>query len=71
MKQRREEAFTGFTNKLLQSERFQTLFPLNEVDNNAPELRRSNTYSYKEYFARSERLYRSPLFTMRRTLNET
>ena len=64
---RRESACTTFTEKLLMSERFNYLFPLNNQDVNGMNLRTTNVY--REDFARTERLYRSPVFTMRRNLN--
>ena len=67
LKERRETACRSFTNKLLVSNRFQHLFPLNAVDDDGMTLR--NTRQYTEEFARSERLYRSPLYSMRRNLN--
>ena len=47
------------------SERFGSWFPRND---NVRELRRTKTY--KEEYARTERLYNSPLYAMRRILNE-
>ena len=66
MKKRREECFANFTKKLINSERFSDLFPLNDSIN--MNLRHRNRYV--EEHARSERLYRSPLFAMRRFANE-
>ena len=47
-------------------ETYKHLFPKNEI---VRELR--NKKIYKEEFARTDRLYRSPLFKYRRLLNET
>ena len=66
LEKRREIACENFANKLLESERFQVLFPRNEEEGRM-ELRKS--LEYKEEFARSERRYRSPLYSMRRLLN--
>ena len=65
LKERREAAFASFTNKLVSSSRFQHLFPLKEAG--PMELR--NTKKYTETFARSNRLYNSPVYSMRRYLN--
>ena len=67
LEQRREEACASFAKKLVASNRFKNLFPLNDIQEEAPQLRQYKLY--KEEFARSERLYRSPLFTMRRFMN--
>ena len=67
LSERREEATANFAKKLADSERFGILFPKCEYDENTPVLRTQKTYL--EEFARSERLYKSPLFNMRRLLN--
>ena len=66
MTERREEAFATFTKKLAESVRFGHLFPKNTTGTN---MTLRNTNQYHEDFARSERLFRSPLFSMRRYLN--
>ena len=65
---RRDTAVNNFTESLLKSERFNILFPLSEYPEDMVELR--NTKKYKEFQARSNRLYNSPLYTMRRIANE-
>ena len=68
LKKRREGGCKNFALKLAKSSKFGDLFPKNEYDTDAPALRR--TKEYKETFARTERMYRSPLYHMRRLLNE-
>ena len=66
LEKRREEAFANFTRKLVSSERFGVLFP--EKEAHGMELRKTKTYC--EEFARTNRLYNSPIYSMRRFLNE-
>ena len=66
LKKRREKAFLKFTFNLIKNERYSAWFPLVEQSNYS--LRNTKTYS-KEY-ARTTRLFNSPLFAMRRALNE-
>ena len=68
MKERRIEAFEKFTVKLSNSSRFSSLFPENNVRAGNMELR--HTKNYIEEFARTDRLYHSPVYAMRRYLNE-
>ena len=69
LKQRRISACANFTKKLLDSERFTELFPRNNTrDRHDINLRNSNAFI--EEFARSNRLYNSPLYSMRRYLNK-
>ena len=66
MKARWEEAVLKFANKLVESNRFRDLFPLNNAE-------RTNTRNRKKYLeetSRTSRLYDSPLFFLRRLLNE-
>ena len=65
LKTRRENAFIKFTTTISNNKRYSDWFPLNE--DRGLNLRREKTY--KEIYARTERLYNSPLFNMRRTLN--
>ena len=62
---RRQNAFEKFTNKTLKKPKYQSWFPLKtqirEVRNIRP---------YIEENAISQRLYRSPLYAMRRYLND-
>ena len=64
LKDRREEACLKFAIKLKDSECFSYLFPEN------PTFNLRVTKKYKEDFARTERMYMSPLYAMRRMLNE-
>ena len=67
LEERRNTACETFTQKLAQSERFNYMFPLNEYPEEMANLR--TTKKYKEFHARTARLYNSPLYSMRRTLN--
>ena len=66
MKIRREEAFGKFAAKTSANQKFERWFP--KVVNRPYQLR--NTPRYEEEFAHTDRLYRSPLFAMRRYLND-
>ena len=59
-------AFKKFTLQLIKNERYTDWFPLREQVNH--NLRTKNPY--KELHAKTKRLYDSPLFTMRRLLNQ-
>ena len=66
LEKRREKALLKFAQKASQNLQFLGRFPQNQ--------NRSSQRVCKEYeekFARSDRLYNSPLFTMRRALNNT
>ena len=65
---RRTLACGAFAQKLVASKRFEELFPLNSYREEMAELR--SLKKYKEYNATTNRLYRSPLFSMRRFLND-
>ena len=65
LKDRREEAFNKFACSLVANDRYQDWFPLN--NENGVNLRRKQTY--REDYARTERRYNSPLYSMRRALN--
>ena len=67
LKERRIDACNNFAVKLAESTRFGVLFPENEYPEETPNLR--NMKKYREDFARTNRLYNSPLFSMRRYLN--
>lgn len=62
---RRMEAFDKFAEKAAASPRFRKWFPTyhSRANNNR------NTMLYKEYHAKTDRLYYSPLFVMRRRMN--
>ena len=64
LKERREEAFGNYAIKLSNSERFKCWFPLNEAEVNT-----RGKKKYKEEYARTKRLYDSPIYAMRRFLN--
>ena len=66
LEERRVDSCNNFMNKLVLSEQFGNLFPRNEIDFHM-DLRHQNVYH--EEFARSKRLYDSPLYSMRRMLN--
>ena len=63
---RRTKALKKFAEKCVKNDMYSDLFPLNEVEVNTRDKKK-----YKEIFARSDRLYKSPVFTMRRLLNNT
>ena len=65
LEERRKKAFNEFASKISGSDRFKHLFPQNDIV--ATELR--SRKKYKETFARTDRLYKSPLYSMRRSLN--
>ena len=66
LQERRERAFLKFANQLCTSPRYGHWFPECESSLN---LRSSK--KYQEHYARTSRLYNSPIFTMRRLLNKT
>ena len=68
LEERRKSACSNFAQKMLLSERFRTMFPENEYPPEMAQLR--NTKKFKEYHSKTDRLYRSPLYSMRRLLNE-
>ena len=65
MEDRRIELFKKFTIKTSENERYSSWFPFKENLRETRKLR-----PYLEQKAKSERLYRSPLFAMRRLLND-
>ena len=68
LEDRRKNAVDIFVQKLLNSDRFKGLFPLNNYPHDMANLR--STKKYKEFYARTNRLFNSPLYAMRRKLNE-
>ena len=66
LKDRREAAMLRFAQKMADNDNYRDLFPVNKSNFNTREHK-----FYKEENARTDRLYRSPLFTMRRLLNNT
>ena len=62
---RREKLTLNFAKKAAQDPRFEHWFPVK--DYGSLQLRRER--KYEEYYARTERLMKSPLFYMRRALN--
>ena len=67
LQERRNEASIQFANKLVQSERFKRYFPINNCDGVETRRRRK----YLEENCRTSRLYNSPLFFLRRLLNQS
>ena len=65
LEERRKKALQKFANKALKNPQFEHWF--------SPNTNRTRRHGkmYDEFFAKSDRLYRSPLFTMRHLLNET
>ena len=64
LQERRDQRSDKFAAKCLANPRFQAWFKPN-----TPERATRNTLPYREYHARTKRLYNSPLFHMRRRLN--
>ena len=65
MKPRRETLFKKFATKTLENPRYTDWFPLKSNVKNT-----RNPRYYLETRATSDRLYKSPIFAMRRILNE-
>ena len=65
LEKRREAAFVKFAHNLSTSERFSKWFPLTSETN----INLRSKKKFKEEFARTDRLFNSPLFSMRRELN--
>ena len=68
LEERRVKACEDFAAKLASSDRFASLFPLNAVPDCTANTRSRKTY--QESFARTARLFNSPLYYMRRNMNE-
>ena len=66
LEKRREKALLKFAQKASSNPQFMDWFPRN---NNRSSQRTGK--EFEEKFARSDRLYNSPLFAMRRALNNT
>ena len=66
LKGRRESAMLKFAQRMADNSNYCDLFPINT----STVVTRDHKY-YQEENARTDRLYRSPLFTMRRLLNNT
>ena len=66
LKTRRERHFKKFAEKASENENYKHLFPKNNCT-----VRTRHAKVFKEEFARSDRLYNSPVFAMRRVLNNT
>ena len=66
LKERRENAMLKFAKKAAKNPLYKHLFPLNECERVNREQK-----TYKEELARTDRLYNSPVFAMRRALNNT
>ena len=67
LKTRREKALSRFTEKSLNNPIYSHWFQ----ENNNPRQSQRHGKKYEEKFARTNRLYNSPLYTARRNLNET
>ena len=65
LEERRAAAFKKFTEKTVNRDQFSSWFP--RKNTHAYGLRSQNIYD--EEYAHTERLYKSPLFSMRRLLN--
>ena len=65
LQERREDACLKFAKKLSSSDRFRSYFPLNDQCRQVTR----NKKTYIEEYARTSRLYDSPLFYFRRILN--
>ena len=63
---RRERLFNNFADKMSTNLNYSANFPLNEGERVT-----RGTKIYKEFHARTDRLYNSPLYAMRRYLNRT
>ena len=66
LEDRREKAILKFAQKAASNPQFSHWFPTNTNRSS-----QRNGKKYEEKFAKSDRLYFSPLYTMRRRLNET
>ena len=66
LEERRKRHFKKFAEKASENDNYRHLFP-----KNISTVRTSNPKVYREEYARSDRLYNSPLFAMRRILNGT
>ena len=67
LKDRRQKAILKFAQKASENQNYHHWFPLNTSNRSSQRL--SGRNKYMEHFARSKRLYNSPLFYMRRLLN--
>ena len=67
LEERRRSTFRKFCLKVHASDRFREKW-IEKREFEGPELRKQNII--KEHFAHSKRLFDSPLFTLRRTLND-
>ena len=67
LSERRKQACDIFTNKLAESERFGNLFEEIQYPEEMVTLRKQKRF--REEFAKSTRLYNSPLYAMRRLMN--
>ena len=67
LEQRRKRAFLKFSNTAVLNERYKEWFPTIREERRNMNLRSVKTY--QEFNCRTNRLYNSPLFAMRRVLN--
>ena len=66
LEERRKNAFKNFALSVVKNERYASWFPRQE--GHQINLREKRTFT--EHYARTDRLYNSPLYSMRRLLNE-
>ena len=68
LKHRRERALANLADKTSKNPNYTDYFPPNTSERGS---QRIGLKQYKEKFARTQRLYNSPLYTIRRLLNNT
>ena len=66
LQERRRSQFKKFAEKMSSNPNYSRFFPLNQT---AANTRHAKTY--KEFFARTDRLYKNPLYAMCRLVNQT
>ena len=66
LSERRKKLFGKFAENIVKNENYKDMFPLNEQERTT-----RNKKPYKEFYARIDRLYNSPLYALRRHLNQT
>ena len=67
LKDRRAKPLAKFLDKSIKNPDYEDLFPRSLSERSSARTGKK----YQEYFARTQRLYNSPIFTMRRLLNNT
>ena len=66
LENRRKVLFENFANKIVKNGNYSDMFPLNEMNRTT-----RISKKYVEFHAKTDRLYNSPLYSMRRYLNQT